>query len=124
MPIQVPWAVQNQRDQAAAAAAAHPAQPAQTPAGPPTPANVNGAGAAPGPQGDPTSLGGYLGNVGPNMGPTGMAPWQSWMASGGTKSSGEEYVPAGRTTPLLPASKTDGSGVGVTIVPLGGGGTT
>ena len=95
MPIQVPWAVQNQRDQAAAAAAAHPAQPAQTPAGPPTPANVNGAGAAPGPQGDPTSLGGYLGNVGPNMGPTGMAPWQSWMASGGTNPAGWQQLGGG-----------------------------
>ena len=83
MPIQIPWAVQNQRDEAAAAAARNP----QTPAAP-----ANPAGPAQTPQGQGQQLGyltpaggGFQGSAG---GPQGMVPWANWMTSGGVNPTG------------------------------------
>lgn len=89
MPIQIPWAVQNQRDQAAAQAAqaGTAAPPAQTP---PT---YGGAGQ--GQAVDPTTQAGYLGQTGANAGPQGMAPWNSWMASGGVNPAGWQGLGGG-----------------------------
>lgn len=95
MPIQIPWAVQNQRDQAAAAAAANPAQTPATPAQPAQTPPQNYGGPSPTPQGDPTQQAGYLGNTGQYAGPAGMAPWASWMASGGANPAGWQQLGGG-----------------------------
>lgn len=81
MPIQIPWAVQEQR----AAAAAQPAQPGQPAPTPPTGTGVQTT--AGGAQPNQTLGGGFLGPGG-GMGPGGMIPWQNWMTSGGVNPGG------------------------------------
>lgn len=65
---------------------AAPAAPAQTP---PTP------GGQPGQAVDPTTQPGYLGSIGANTGPQGMAPWQSWMSAGGVNPAGWQGLGGG-----------------------------